>query len=435
MTVARERLACGIENCDATGHMIGLPLTAHLRTKLRCTPFGLEIMTDFNKYFKDPHAKDGYLRPGMSGIAVRNLRLALELLDYPITSEEDHYDKPLIGCVKSFQIKHSNEWHDARCGPGTRGKLIEALTRRYGDSVFQRFQDPTNDVLSTLTMLPLPVVTYHDLHENQVILHEYKLEYLIAGGGFGRVWRAIGPGGIPVAMKFLELDKGHAEVEAESLQFMKFIKHPHLIVIFGIWNLGNMLVIGMELSDEAGSLLDRLSTVQRPNRPGLGFSELIKHMHDAAEGIDYLNEPCHTIMGESGVSIRHRDIKPHNLLIVGGRVKVADYSLSLFSKHNVTYKALGGTISYAAPEFFKNEVAQSSDQYSLAVTYCQLRSGRLPFSGTEHEVIEGHLNGSPDLSMIPPLERPVVERALAKAWDERWPSCRHFVKELQSVGR
>jgi hypothetical protein len=46
----------------------------------------------------------------------------------------------------------------------------------------------------------------------------------------------------------------------------------------------------------------------------------------------------------------------------------------------------------------------------------------------------GHLSQPPDLEMLPPEERAAVARALAKAPDDRWPSCRDFVDAVR-VGR
>jgi hypothetical protein len=91
------------------------------------------------------------------------------------------------------------------------------------------------------------------------------------------------------------------------------------------------------------------------------------------------------------------------------------------------------TMAYAAPEFFQGQTSNHSDQYSLAVTYCQLRGGRLPFAGTPAQIVAGHLQQPPDLSMLPEAEQPAVARALAKNPAERWPNCRAFVQALLPV--
>src|SRR3954453_200638 len=42
--------------------------------------------------------------------------------------------------------------------------------------------------------------------------------------------------------------------------------------------------------------------------------------------------------------------------------------------------------------------------------------------------MNGHLRGSPDLSMLPDAERQICPRALAKDPSSRWPSCRAFIR-------
>jgi len=131
--------------------------------------------------------------------------------------------------------------------------------------------------------------------------------------------------------------------------------------------------------------------------------------------------------------IQHRDIKPHNLLIVGGGLKVADFGLAKLLKTPRTTNSGMMTPAYAAPEFFSGQSESQSDQYALAVTYCQLRGGRLPFAGTQAEMITGHLEGEPDLSMIPESERGIVGRALAKHPGDRWANCPEFIAALTPV--
>ena len=149
-------------------------------------------------------------------------------------------------------------------------------------------------------------------------------------------------------------------------------------------------------------------------------------------GLDYLNEPRHPSEGAEPVGIQHRDVKPQNLLLVGGSVKIADFGLARILEHTQTSHTGSMTPAYAAPEFFKKQTSSQSDQYSLAVAYCHLRGGRLPFTGGMAEVIAGHLLEPPDLTMLPEGEREVAARALAKEPKDRWDSCRAFVEALRS---
>jgi serine/threonine protein kinase len=256
----------------------------------------------------------------------------------------------------------------------------------------------------------------------------YSLKTRLGRGSFGEVWKAIGPGGVPVAMKFVRLDESGCAAEAHALEFMKFVSHPNLLTVFGIWDTEGFLIIGTELADR--TLLQRLCEARSQGLGGIPLTELLDYMSEAAKGVDFLNEPRHTLAGETGVRIIHRDIKPENLLLLGGGIKVADFGLARVLERSIASASGAMTPAYAPPEFFAGSVARQSDQYSLAVTYCQLRGGALPFQGNLYQLIASHLPHLPDLSMLPQEERAIVARALAKAPEERWPTCRTFVQEL-----
>jgi hypothetical protein len=89
------------------------------------------------------------------------------------------------------------------------------------------------------------------------------------------------------------------------------------------------------------------------------------------------------------------------------------------------------TFAYSPPEFFNKQTAKQSDQYALAATWCHLRGGRLPFTGTPAQVMAAHMQQLPDLTMLPEEERPAVARALEKNPLDRWPSCGAFVEALR----
>src|SRR4029079_11430148 len=122
--------------------------------------------------------------------------------------------------------------------------------------------------------------------------------------------------------------------------------------------------------------------------------------------IDYLNNFTHTQDSKQTAGVQHRDIKPQNIVLVGGSVKVADFGLARTLERAVTSHTGSMTPAYAAPEFFQGQTSRHSDQYSLAVTYCELRGGRLPFPGSMAEIMAGHLSKQPDLTMLPDCERP-----------------------------
>ena len=115
-------------------------------------------------------------------------------------------------------------------------------------------------------------------------------------------------------------------------------------------------------------------------------------MRDAADVLDYMSEEH---------SLQHLDIKPENLLLLAGRVKVADFGL-VKDIHDATASMMGGlTPLYAPPEVFDGRPSRWSDQYSLAIVYQEMLTGELPFPGTTAvQLARQHLNARPRLTSL-----------------------------------
>jgi formylglycine-generating enzyme required for sulfatase activity len=254
-------------------------------------------------------------------------------------------------------------------------------------------------------------------------LPEFELVRLLGRGGFGEVWQAVGSAGFPLALKFVRLGERASAVELRALGLMKDVRHPHLLGVHGAWQREDYLIVAMDLADR--TLMDRLNEARERGLPGIPRDELLDYLGESAKGLDFLNVEK---------KIQHRDVKPQNLLLVGGGVKVADFGLAKVLERTVMSHTGAMTPAYAAPEFHKGEASAHSDQYSLAITFCVLRSGRFPFEGNLMQLMYARLHGEPDLSMLPEAERPAVARALAKEPEQRWPSCREFVAALGGNG-
>jgi serine/threonine protein kinase len=249
-----------------------------------------------------------------------------------------------------------------------------------------------------------------------------------ARGGSGEVWKAVGPGGIRVVLKRVQLAGPMAEAERKSLELLRSISaHPHLMGIHGFWIHDTELVMASELAAE--SLADRLS---RSSGSGLPLPELLEFMEDAAKGLDFLNSPIHEFEDKK-VAVQHRDIKPANLLVVGGSVKLSDFGLAKALEQQTTSHTGVMTPAYAAPEAFLHQTASRSDQYSLAASYVELRTGHVVFAGSVAQVMYGHIHGQPDLTGLTPGEQTVLRRALAKDPAERFETCREFVSALREA--
>ncbi|MEM9643552.1 MAG: protein kinase [Planctomycetota bacterium] len=253
----------------------------------------------------------------------------------------------------------------------------------------------------------------------------YTLEEKIGQGGFGEVWRADAPGGIKKAVKFVfgATDQSRGSRELKSLERIKGVHHPFLLTLerFGI--VDDQLVIVTELAD--GSLEDIYDRHRKRGSCGIPRQALLAYLHDAADALDYLH---------SNYQLQHLDIKPGNLLLVGGHVKVGDFGL-LKDLREADCSVVGGlTPIYAPPEVFDGRPTLQSDQYSMAVMYQELLTGTRPFSGrTIAQLATQHVHSAPNLEPLPPGDRPVVAKALEKNPERRFGNCIEFVDALREV--
>jgi serine/threonine-protein kinase len=260
----------------------------------------------------------------------------------------------------------------------------------------------------------------------------YSLVRPLGRGGFGEVWEALAPGGVRVALKFIRLDTKGADCEQRALEVIRNIRHPHLLDVQFATRVDDCMVIAMPLCD--ASLMDRLRACQETGLPGVPRDELLAYMDEVARAVDFLNEARHPAADGGLLGVQHRDIKPHNIFVVGGSARLADFGMAKMLETSTTSHTGPMSPHYVAPELLEGHVSNRSDQYSLGVTYVQLRTGKMPFTGeTVNQILFAHIRKEPDLTALPAEERPVVARALAKRPEQRWPTCRAFVQGLRAA--
>jgi serine/threonine protein kinase len=255
----------------------------------------------------------------------------------------------------------------------------------------------------------------------------YRLLEPLGRGGFGEVWKAEAPGGLLKAIKLVHGSfasavggEEHVQKELRSLDCVKGVRHP-FILSMDRWDLvrGQLLIV-MELADR--NLWDRFEECKKQGLPGIPRDELLHYMAETADALDVMNLRYNLV---------HSDVKPQNLFLVHNHIKVADFGL--VRDLGGMKEALGSGISpvYAAPESFHGVVSRHGDQYSLAVVYQELLTGKRPFDGSNaRQMMMQHVSQPPDLTPLPPGDRPAVRRALAKEPEQRFPSCEAFVNIL-----
>lgn len=236
-------------------------------------------------------------------------------------------------------------------------------------------------------------------------LDGYTIKRGIGRGGFGEVYFATSDAGKEVALKLI---RRNLDVELRGVRHCLNLKHPNLIAVYDIRSdsVGDQWVVMEYVS--GNSLED---AIQRyPD--GMPVEEVVRWMQGIGAGVAYLHD--HGIV--------HRDLKPGNVFLDldstdGGTVKIGDYGLSKFiscSRRSGQTESVG-TVHYMAPEIANGRYGREIDTYALGVMLYEMLTGHVPFEGESvGEVLMKHLTAEPDLSMLEPPFREIVERTLAK---------------------
>jgi class 3 adenylate cyclase len=264
----------------------------------------------------------------------------------------------------------------------------------------------------------------------------YRLEDEIGAGGMAVVFRARDERlGRLVALKVLAPGlAGDKEFRARFVRESRAagaVDDPHIIPVYEAGEAGGVLFIAMRYvsGGDVRGLLRRAGPLP-PGRAAAIISPVAAAL-DAAHA----------------TGLVHRDVKPANMLIDArpGRpdhVYLSDFGLAKAGSFSVlTGTGLQpGTVAYMAPEQIQGGAVDGrADQYALGCAAFELLCGGVPFARDQDvAVIYAHLSvPPPSLAArrpgLPLAVDEVLGRALAKAPQDRYPSCREFAETLREA--
>jgi serine/threonine-protein kinase len=166
-----------------------------------------------------------------------------------------------------------------------------------------------------------------------------------------------------------------ARFKREALAVAKLI-HPNIVQVYDTGVDDGRHYIVMEYVDgrSGAQILQRQGPVEPEIAADIGVQ--------ACAGLDYAHRR----------GIIHRDVKPGNLMIVGGpvgggemTVKLTDFGIArAIEQTRITQVgSVVGTAAYLSPEQVRGEEATpATDVYALGVVLYQFLTGRLPYEGS-----------------------------------------------------
>jgi serine/threonine-protein kinase len=243
----------------------------------------------------------------------------------------------------------------------------------------------------------------------------HVVDHVLGRGGYATVYRArVTDSGQDVALKVLDGDRDleHVARLRREFEFARRLTHPHIVTVYkrGPGWLSMELVSG-------GGIVEVQTVAKR-----------LAALEQIARALDYTHNRA----------IVHCDVKPANILVRQDvcRAVLIDFGVAHAITDDIGYRSaqIEASLAYAAPELITGHAPTgATDVYALACTTVELITGSPPFTAPSGlGLIYAHLHRQPprwssEIAWLPRIFDSIVHKALAKAPEDRYPSCREFV--------
>ncbi len=269
------------------------------------------------------------------------------------------------------------------------------------------------------------------LRGGELMAERYRVEALLSIGGTAFVYRATDEQlGRPVALKVMKQALvGHAGRFSREARAMAALIHPAVVRVYEFGEVsGGRPYLAMEFvpGETLGARLSR------------------EEQLPAAEAARILAQVAGALCEAHAAGIRHRDVKPDNIMIQpvrGGRpvVRLLDFGIAGFDEQTgpgITRQGqIMGTPQYMAPEQAIGEVASNAaDVWALGAVLYRMLAGVAAFDGSDtpevlYKVVREEVAPLPE--GVPQVLRDVVFECLSKKPDSR-PTAENVLGRLES---
>ncbi len=266
--------------------------------------------------------------------------------------------------------------------------------------------------------------------ENLVIDGKYKIIQKIGSGGMGEVFKSINI----LTNKILALKIIRKEIsQVEDLfqlkcefQMLKQMNHKNLCHVYDFGFFDGKYYYTMEYIEGSNfykTLRDYV--LSNDQNKWKKFFDIVVQFLQALQYIHFKG-------------IIHLDLKPLNVLITNGNVKILDFGLARSGKiSNIEF--IYGTPIYIAPEILRGGlVDHRADLYSLGVMLFEVLAGEPPFRGENlKEIISAHLKERPPIELLKDIDCPlqfkiIVEKLLEKDPNNRFNFANEIIHEINT---
>lgn len=270
----------------------------------------------------------------------------------------------------------------------------------------------------------------NDKYIGKLLDNRYEILERIGVGGMAIVYKALCHRlNRYVAVKILKDDyavdedfrrRFHTEAQAVAM-----LSHPNIVTVYDVSRTQEVDYIVMELIE--GMTLKQYMQKRGP----LNWKE----------ALHFGMQISMALMHAHSRGIIHRDIKPHNIMILkDGSVRVADFGIArVTSTQNTLTQQTLGSVHYISPEQAKgSSVDARTDIYSLGVVMYEMLTGKLPYEGESAvSVAIQHISSAPTpLRELNPDIPAGIEKITMKAMnpnlEQRYQSAEKLYEDMDA---
>ncbi len=262
-------------------------------------------------------------------------------------------------------------------------------------------------------------------------ISHYRVLEKIGAGGMGVVYKTRDLQlERTVALKFLPHEVAINERDKENLlreaRAASSLDHPNIGAIYGLEETTDHQVFIVMAYYEGKTLAQMISS---------GLLSL-------PQSLDLLIQIARGLAAAHSRNIVHRDIKPTNIIVTSDRVpKIVDFGLARVVANSSATQSMqtSGTLPYMAPEQVLGEpISPGCDVWAfgvILVQLLQLLTSIHPFFRDNTAAMTFAILNQPPSSVdsLPPLLRPIALQALAKKPENRYPSAKELLADLEAV--
>ena len=206
---------------------------------------------------------------------------------------------------------------------------------------------------------------------------------------------------------------------AREFSLLSSLRHPNIISVLDYgFDTEARPYYTMELLESPRTLLEAGAEMDRAGKATLVFQML--------QALSYLHRR----------SVVHRDLKPGNVMVVDGQVKLVDFGIAQHRDQSETQREgarISGTILYLAPECLEGFLAtEASDIYAVGLMAHELFAGEHPLAGRSVAEIVSSFRTDVHVSYdLDPRLRRVLRRMLARDPDLRHHQATEVARDLE----